>query len=304
MVAEKKQLSIDTRHYHVLSLIPPFVDVCLGSIAIKQPEFAKIVELAGSYPNDPRLIQMVRLAGDASAKVPYLLDESETPGSILAELRQLARPHVERIKSLPDQVQAAMHLLLSMNVVPDGCEAAAIPALLEFDRIQEAMVAELHERMSGRQLARDFQESNLAALRMLDQDWPDLRGEASGLRRRGLLPESASMQYQPFFDRTGRLISLHEICAILDAPHAHALQALTPPVLKRPLPAEVPVPLTGSVDWLIREVGKVGRHVTRALLEIIKAHLAAERISLEARNYALINQQAVEALREYIEKNP
>ena len=304
MVTGKKPLNIDTRHYHMLSLIPPFVDVCLGTIAIKQPEFAKIVALADSYPNDPRLVEMVRQAGDASAKVPYLLDEGETPGSILAELRQIARPHVERIKSLPAQVQAAMHLRLSINEVPDGCETAVIPALLEVDRIQEAMVAELHERMSGRQLARDFQESNLTALQRLDQDWPHLRGEAGGLRSRGLLPEKASMQYQPFFDRTGRLISLHEICAILDAPHAHALQMLTPPVLKRPLPAEVPVPLTGSVDWLIREVGKVGRHVTRALLEIIKAHLATERISLEARNYALINQQAIEALREYIEKTP
>jgi hypothetical protein len=46
------------------------------------------------------------------------------------------------------------------------------------------------------------------------------------------------------------------------------------------------------------------RHFTRALLEIIKAHLAAERVALEARNYEFISRQAQDALREYIEKTP
>jgi hypothetical protein len=64
------------------------------------------------------------------------------------------------------------------------------------------------------------------------------------------------------------------------------------------------VPTIGSADWLIREVGKVGRHFTRALLEIIKEHLVAEQVALDSRNYALINQQAQEALQEYVHKTP
>jgi hypothetical protein len=82
------------------------------------------------------------------------------------------------------------------------------------------------------------------------------------------------------------------------------LQALTPAVLRRPLPSHIPAPATGSADWLLREVGKIGRQFTRALVEIIKTHLAAERIALEARNYELITRQAHEALREFIEANP
>ena len=112
------------------------------------------------------------------------------------------------------------------------------------------------------------------------------------------------MQYEPFFDKAGRLISLRETCVIVDAPDAHKLQWFIPPVLQRPLPPNVPVPTVGSADWLIHEVGKIGRHFTRALLEIIKAHLVAEQIALESRNYTLINQHAQDALQEYVHKTP
>jgi hypothetical protein len=299
-----RQLTIDTGRYYILAPLLPFVDICLQSTAINPDEFSKIVNLAANYQDDPRLIEMVRMGGDASAKVPYLLQAGETADSILATLREIAQPHVERIESLPASIQATIHLLLSMNIVPKGCEIYAIPALLEIDRIQEDMVKTLHDLMTGRQLARDFQDGNITALQMLDRDWPRLREKKSFFWHKTLIPEKAQMQYLPFFDKAGRLISLHETCVIVDSPDVQKLQALTPRVLQRPLPDNVPAPTTGSADWLIREVGKVGRHFTRALLEIIKAHLAAERVALEARNYELIHRQARDALREYIEKTP
>jgi hypothetical protein len=299
-----QQLTIDTRRYHVLAPLPPFVDICLQSTAIKSNEFSKIVNLADHYPNDPRMIEMVRMGGDASAKVPYLMGAGETADSILATLREIARPHVERIQSLPAPVQATIHLLLSMNTVPKGCEMVGIPALLEIDRIQGDIVKTLYELLNGRQLARDFRNDNITALQTLDRDWPRLREEKSSLWHKKLLPEKAQMEYLPFFDKAGCLIYIHETCVIVDSPGVDKLQAFTPPVLKRPLPANVPVPITGSADWLVREVGKIGRHFTRALLEIIKAHLAAERLELEARNYDLINQHAQDALREFIENTP
>jgi hypothetical protein len=299
-----RQLTIDTGRYYILVPPLPFVDICLRSTAIKPDEFSKIVNLSANYQDDPRMIEMVRKGGDASAKVPYLLQASETADSILATLREIARPHVERVESLPASIQATIHLLLSMNTVPKGYEIYGIPALLEIDRIQENMVETLHDLMIGRQLAKDFQDGNIAALELLDQDWPRLREKKSSLWHKKLLPEKAQMQYIPFFDKADRLISLHETCVIVDSPGVQILQALTPPVLQRPLPDNIPAPTTGSADWLIREVGKVGRHFTRALLEIIKAHLAAEKVALEARHYEYISRQAQDALREYIEKTP
>jgi hypothetical protein len=299
-----RQLTIDTRRYYVLAPIPPFVDICLQSAAIKPHEFSKIVDLADHYPDDPRMLEMIRMGGDASAKVPYLMQGGETADSILTTLREIARPHVERIESLPAPIQAAIHLLLSMNTVPKGYEIYGIPALLEIDRIQEDIVKTLHDLMNSRQLARDFHNGNITALQMLDQDWPRLREEKTSLWHKKLIPETAQMQYIPFFDKADRLVSLRETCVIVDSPNVHKLQALTPPILQRPLPWNVPAPTTGSADWLIREVGKIGRHFTRALLDIIEAHLAAERVALDARNYDLINQQAQDALREFIEKMP
>jgi hypothetical protein len=299
-----RHLTVDTERYYLLAPPLPFVNICLQSTAINPDEFSKIVNLSANYQDDPRMIEMVRMGGDASAKVPYLMQAGETAVSILATLREIARPHVERMESLPASIQATIHLLLSMNTVPKGYEIYGIPALLEIDRIQENMVETLHELMIGRQLAKDFQDSNITALHLLDQDWPRLREEKSSLWHKKLLPEKSQMQYIPFFDEADRLISLHETCVIVDSPQVHKLQALTPPILQRPLDDNIPAPATGSADWLIREVGKVGRHFTRALLEIIKAHLAAEQVALEARNYELISRQAQDALRDYIEKTP
>ncbi len=302
--------TVDTRRYLVLNLTPPFVDVILRSAHITRREFAKIVGLTANYPNDPRLVEMVRQAGDASAKVAYLLAEGETPDSILAILRDLARPHLAYLRTLPGPLQATLELLLSLNTVPDGCEPFALPALLELDRIQGELVAALQERMNGRQLAQAFHADNHAALALLDQDWPRrrrerrVRDESSFLRPDSPLPEQPQMQYTPFFDAAGRLVSVSETCVILGAPAAATLQHLTPAVLRRPLPEYVPVPATGSADWLIREVGKIGRHFTRALLGIIQAHLSAERVALEAGNYRLIDQQAQAALREFVEDTP
>jgi hypothetical protein len=300
----QQSLTIDTRKFHVLAPMPPFVEIMARSTAINALEFSKIVDLAAQYPNDPRMIEMVRMAGDASAKVPYLMDTGETVDSILTRLREITKPHIERIQGLPAAIQATIHLLLSMNTVPKGCETAAIPALLEIDRIQEDIVKKLKDLMNGKQLAMDFQRENTAALQMLDRDWPRLREKKNSLWYKKLLPEKAQMQYLPFFEKSGRLVNVHETCVIVEAPGVHILQAFIPPVLQRPLPANTPAPKTGSADWLIREVGKIGRHFTRALLEIIKAHLAAEQVALETKNYDRINQEAREALREYIEKTP
>jgi hypothetical protein len=301
-----RRSTIDTGQYFVLAPIPPFVDIILQSIAIDRREFSKIVNLAADYQNDPRMIEMVRKGGDASAKVPYLMDTGETADSILATLREIAQPHLEHIQSLPDQVQATIHLLLSINTVPRGCEMYGLSALLEIDRIQGKIVRTLHNLMSSRHLARDFHNNNITALQMLDRDWPRLReGKGSRWPKSSLsLPEQAQMQYEPFFDKADRLIHLNEACVIVDAPDAYKLQWFIPPVFQRPLPANVPVPTTGSADWLIHEVGKIGRHFTRALLEIIKVHLAAEQVALESRNYTLINLHAQDALQEYVDKTP
>jgi hypothetical protein len=299
-----RPLVIDTKRFHVLSPTPPFIDIFLQSSQIKKHEFPKILEVVNLYQNDPRLIEIVRQGGDASAKVPYLMDKGETAESILTILRSIAQPHVDWIQNSPAPLRATIQLLLSLNVVPKGCEMFALPALIEIDRIQGEIVNTLQNLMQDRQLALDFKENNLTALRLLDLDWPHLRGEISVRWPRKPLPETARMQFEPTFDKADRLISLEETCVIVDPPDISKLQNLTPPVLRRPLPAYIPVPSTGSTDWLLREVGKVGRQFTRALVEIIKNHLAAEQIKLEARNYELINQQALDALREFIEKTP
>jgi hypothetical protein len=301
--SEQHKMTIDTEHFSVLDLVPPFVNVCLRSAAITPRDAAKIAQLAADYPNDARLIEMVRKAGDASAKVPYLLRGGETPASILSALREVAQPHVERLHGLPDPLQATICLLLSINAVPQGCEAYGIAALLEIDRMQGEMVQTLRGLMPGRELARNFYQDNVAALQKLDEDWPRLRAERSSRWQRHPLPEHPQMQYHPFFTED-RLVSLHETCVIVDSPGAHLLKQFTPGVLQRPLPAEEPLPATGSADWLIREVGKVGRHFTRALLRIIKAHLEAEQVALEAGDHELINQHAQMALREFVESTP
>lgn len=301
---KQRRLTIDTGRYFVLSPIPPFVDIIFQSTVINKNEFSKIVNLAADYQNDPRLIEMVRKGGDASAKVPYLLEEGETADSILATLREIAQPHLEHMRSLSAPLQATIHLLLSMNTVPRGCEMYGIPALLEIDRIQGEIVTTLHNVMSSKQLAKDFHDHNIIALQLLDQDWPQLREKKSSLWLKNSLPERPQMQYQPRYGKADRLAHLQETCVIVDAPDTHMLQLFTPRILQRPLPTDVSVPTTGSADWLIREVGKIGRHFTRALLEIIKVHLSDEQVALESRNYAHINQHAQDALREFVEKTP
>ena len=84
------KLKVDLERFTILAPIPPFVDVILQFCLINRQEFIKIAELAASYPNDPRMIEMVRKAGDASAKVPYLMETGETPQSILEALREVA----------------------------------------------------------------------------------------------------------------------------------------------------------------------------------------------------------------------
>ncbi|HEY6074935.1 MAG TPA: hypothetical protein VIV15_16535, partial [Anaerolineales bacterium] len=105
-------------------------------------------------------------------------------------------------------------------------------------------------------------------------------------------------------DEHARLVSMHETCVIIDSPGARLLREFTPPVLRRPLPESAACPETGSADWLIRDVGKIGRHFTRALLTIIKAHLREEEVALEARNYERIHREAQEALQEFVKRAP
>ena len=246
---------------------------------------------------------MVRHAGDNSAKVPYLLKEGENPNSILETLRDVARPPMERFANFPDALQSTICLLLSINAVPRGCEVYAIPALLEIDRMQGEMIQTLQGLMSGRQLAQDFYQDNLAALKQLDQDWPHLRKERYSQFHPQDLPEQPQMQYYPLFDNN-RLVSMHQTCVIVDSPGAKLLKRFIPPVLLRPLPESEPTPATKSVDWLIRDAGKVGRHFTRALLRIIKTHLDDKQVSLEADDYDLINRRAQEALQKFVKDTP
>lgn len=301
---EPRNPTVHTERFSILNVTPPLVDICLQFAFISRGDFSKIARVAASYPNDARLIEMVRHAGDASGKVPYLLDAGETPVSILAALREVAQLQVERLQGLPDALQATIGLLLSLNTVPSGCEAYAIAALLEIERMQEEMTRALRGLMAGRRLALEFYQENLAALKQLDEDWPYLRSERSSRWHTQPLPEEPQMQYHPVFDHNDRLVGVRETCVIVEAPHARLLKRLTPPVLQRPLPSSEPAPSTKSVDWIIRDTGKVGRHFTRALLGIIKAHLKAEQVALAGDNLDLINHHAQEALQEFLRRTP
>jgi hypothetical protein len=247
---------------------------------------------------------MVRIAGDGSGKVPYLLDAGETQSSILDTLREAAGAQLAHFESLPGALQSTICLLLSINTVPKGCEDYALTALLEIDRMQEKMIQTLQEIMSSRQLAQDFHRDNVAALQQLDQDWPRLRSEKNVQWHTQPLPEHPQMEYHPVFDHNDRLVGVRETCVLVEPPGAQLLKRLTPPVLRRPLPSMDLVPAPRSVDWFIRDAGKVGRHFTRALLEIIKTHLQAEQVALEAGNYDLINRHAQDALEDFIHKTP
>jgi len=305
-MTEKKtrRVNIDIAQFYILNQITPFVEIMLSSYTISPLDFARIVEITFGYRNDPRLIEMVRQAGDGSAKVPYLIDSGETPQSILEMLREIAEPHVDYIQSLPDAIQATIKGLLSINTVPQGCERYGIPALLELDRIQGKITEVLKDKMGERKLAQEYYKDNIAALRLLDKNWERLRSQKkANWQSTQPLPERSEMQFVPVFEKN-RLIRLYETCVIIDSPGARTLQRFIPPVLKRPLPENEPLPAIGSADWLIREVGKVGRHFTRALLKIVNDHLESEKINLEAKNYEMINRQAQEALKEFIERTP
>jgi hypothetical protein len=301
---ESRHVKVDTERFYILNPVPPYVDIILRAYTVSPLDFARIVELAIGYRNDPRMIEMVRKAGDASAKVPYLIETGETPQSILNTLREIAQPHVGYIQGLPEKVHATIRGLLSINTVPQGCEVYGVPALLEIDRIQGEITKALKNLMAGRKLAQDFYSDNVAALHMLDKDWQRLRNRNKPTWKFSQpIPERSEMQFVPVFEKL-RLNRLYESCVIVDAPGAHLFQHFIPPVLKRPLPESEPLPAMGSADWLIREVGKIGRHFTRALLKIIDDRLKAEQIALQAGNYELINRRAQEALKEFIERTP
>ena len=301
---EQFTFKFDANEYTILSPIPPFVDIILKNTHINQTEFLRIVGLTSSYQSDPRLIEMVRMAGDTSAKIPYLIDEGETAESILDTLRQVAKPHVEHLNNLPHRVQATIHTLLSINKLPAGYDMYGIPALLEVDRMQRDMIHTLKELMVGRKFAEEFYQANLNALKQLDHDWPSMRqGKTTYWPNIMTVPEKATMQYEAEFEHN-QLKYLYETCVIVNPPKINDFKRFIPPVLQRPLAEKELVPVTGSADWLIREVGKVGRHITRALLEIIAEHLTAERIDLEYKNYELINRQALEVLDDYIKRFP
>ncbi len=300
---KRRKHTIDPGHYTVLAPIPPFVDVILQSNQINPQEFAIIEELAMSYPNDPRMIKMVRKAGDASAKVPYLINYGETPQSILEMLREVAAPHVASLKKLPHPLQATIHTLLSINMVPNGCEKYGIPALLEINRIQQEMTDRLRSMMAGRRLAQEFHESDVKALKLLDEKWSKIREDSFAWPFIQSLPEKSQMQFIPKYYEDN-LVAMREICVIVDSPYAKELKELTPAVLQNPLPFDEPAPVTGSADWLLRVVGKIGRHFTRAMLEIINRHLEEERIHPSSHDFDRINYEAQEALRLFDERNP
>lgn len=298
----KHKVQLD--RFTVMAPSSPFVDVILYSSQVDERDFKRIADLAESYPNDPRMIEVVRKAGDASAKVPYLMDSGETPKSILEALREVAAPHVASLKKLPSPLQATIHTLLSLSLVPTGYDEYGIPALLEINRMQKEMAQVLHGMMAGRKMAQEFHEENHKALKLLDGEWQDLRskGRAPWPLMQSL-PEQSQMQYVPIFYMKS-VVGVREMCVIVDSPAAAELRNLTPPILQNPLPEDVEVPVTGSADWLLRKVGKIGRHFTRALLDIITQHLQAERIHLQARDYDRINYEAFDALRSFNERNP
>lgn len=297
-------VKFDARKYSISSLVPPFIDFLLKTSEIDEMEFNRIVKIASSYPNDPRLVEMIRSAGDASAKVPYLIDDGETPESILTALREVAHPHWEYLNTLPGEVQSTIHTLLSVNKVPIGYEKYGILALLEIDRIQHEMTATLRTLMGGRKMAEECYQANVEALSELDRSWHILRQRTFPYwPKKTTIPEDSRMTFTGYYVN-GRLKYINETYVIVDPPHGSDFLRFIPPILLRPLPEYQAVPETGSVDWLIREVGKVGRHFTRALLEIIREHLDAEEIALVAKNYDRINQEAREILDDFMTRFP
>ena len=300
---EHRKHKVHLDRFTVLAPVPPFVDVILQCSPIKRHDFEKIVELALSYPDDPRMIEIVRKAGDASAKVPYLMEYGESPHSILETLREVARPHVEGLNKMPVPMQATIHTLLSIDMVPTGYEAYGIPALLEIDRMQKEITAALRGMMAGRKLAQEFHENNKEALKLLDQEWHNLRKNNLPWPFAQSLPMHPQMQFNPIYQKKN-LVSMRELCVIVDSPDAHELKNMTPRNLRKPLPEDEMAPVTGSEDWLLRMVGKIGRHFTRALLEIIVKHLEAEQIHPNSHDYDLINYEAQDALRSFTERSP
>jgi hypothetical protein len=295
---------VDTSKYIAQAPIPPFVDIILKNSKISEEEFPRIIQLVSEYRNDPRLVEMVRKAGDASAKVGYLVDYGQSPETILATLREIAQPHVERLKKLPEPVRMTIDTLLSINKMPVGHDIYGIPALLELDKMQFEMVHDLRQIMPGRILAEEFYQANVNALKCIDEDWPRLQKKRIPYWPDILsIPKTASMQYEPVFEHH-QLKYIYETCVIVQPPWLQEFEKFIPRVLHRPLEEKEIVPATGSADWLIREIGKVGRHITRALLELIREHLEEEKIALEAKNYEEINRQAQEVLQEYIRSKP
>ena len=200
-------------------------------------------------------------------------------------------------------MQVTIHTLLSIHMIPRGYEAYGIPALLEIDRIQKDITDTLHGLMAGRKLAQEFHESNEKALNLLDREWQNvLKGHVPWAFVQSL-PQHAQMQYIPVYYEN-RLVAVHETCVIVNSPDARELKSLTPRVLQNPLPDDEMVPVTGSADWLLRVVGKIGRHFTRALLEIIVKHLEEEQVQLNAQNIDQINYEAQDALKSFTERTP
>lgn len=297
------KLPADTRQFIVLNPRPPFLDILLKMANINRDEYARIKDLAESWGNDPRLIEMVRLGGDASAKVPYLLDPGETRESILSTLRAIAQPHVEYLANLPAAVQSSIHLLLSINSLPTGSEEYALPALLEIDRIHGEMVRRLRGVMAERPLAVKFRENNMAALQNLDSRWRTMRKEVNYPIPGTTLPETSRMEFEPVYEKN-RLVHVYETCVVVPPPDRDLLLRYTPPILQRPLPSGMAVPPTGTADWLLREGGKVGRHFTRALLHLVKERMEKEKISLEVKNYERIAREAQQLWEDFVRKLP
>src|SRR5512144_1044354 len=115
---EHRKSIVNTERFTILSPIPPSVDLCLRLANITPLQSSRIARLAASFPNEARLIEMVRQAGDASAKVPYLLDVHESPATVLETLREIARPHAEHLRTLPEPLRETIHLLLSIHKAP------------------------------------------------------------------------------------------------------------------------------------------------------------------------------------------
>jgi hypothetical protein len=300
-LSEQVRYNIKEESREVLSVRPPFNNCILELVDIDQSAFPSFESRALGYPNDSRLIDMVRAGGDASAKVPYLMSDTETPESILDQLKKIAQPHVEHISTLPEDMQSTITLLLTINAPPTGKDyrKLVIPALLELDRIQGEMTSKLHTLMEGRTLARVFHEGNIRALQQLDSRWPSIRENPINPFSQERFPMEAKTRYIPEVSN-GKLAHIREESVIVNPPFIKALQFLTPDVLKRPLPQNVKYHI-GSIEWLIREIGKVGRHSTRALLDIVKERIEQERIDLSPENYANIAKRGMQALQEHIE---